>query len=138
MNSSLLSQSSNESLDEQSQSLLPQQDLLMIVDDSLFNIFALTKMLACAGIEEHRILKASNGLEAIEVFLENKSRVKTIFMDIDMPVLNGLQATRYIKDSTEDDYPNIIAYSSHSDPDTLIECKISGMDHFLQKPCTQR
>lgn len=59
----------------------------MIVDDSLINILVLKMMLKRIGIDEKYILQANNGHEAIQLLKINN--IKVIFMDIEMPIING-------------------------------------------------
>jgi len=65
---------------------------VLIVDDIYLNRHVLARSLQNAG---YRVLEAENGRQAIEM-LEN-NEVCCIFMDIEMPVMNGIETVRYIR-----------------------------------------
>lgn len=67
---------------------------ILIVDDSQFNIVVLTLMLQHIGIDLKCILKAANGEEALRILKDDhETSIKVIFMDIEMPEIDGYQAT---------------------------------------------
>ncbi len=74
---------------------------------------------------------ASNGLEAVEA-CRNKS-FDLVLMDIDMPVMDGIEATRNIR-AFNSGIP-IIAVTSYADQGTRAEIILAGMNDFLAKPC---
>ena len=102
---------------------------LMIVDDSSRARLALTAFLELqAGVRI--IAQASNGLEAVEMIQGCVPDV--VLMDMKMPVMDGLEATRIIKRN----WPGVkvIILSMYSD--YLSEAILSGADKFLVKGCS--
>ncbi len=102
---------------------------LLIVDDIATNRILLKMLLEES---EATLIEATNGQEALERFKDQ--RVDLIFMDIKMPVLNGIDATKALKADYEK-LPPIIALSAdvlHSNPD-----EIGIFDDFLAKPIEQ-
>lgn len=77
------------------------------------------------------ILRAKNGAEAIEMVKVNPS-IKVILMDIKMPEMNGIEATRAIK-SFRKDIP-IIAQTAFAMDEDRRNCMAVGCDDFLAKP----
>jgi signal transduction histidine kinase len=77
---------------------------------------------------------ADNGLLAIKKLEEQQYDL--IFMDIQMPEMDGLQATRYILDKYGDSAPTIIAMTANVMSENELECKQAGMKDFLSKPFT--
>jgi CheY-like chemotaxis protein len=73
----------------------------------------------------------SNGLEAVEHAQENEGEYDLCLMDLEMPVMNGLQATKIIRRKLS--YFPILAFSG--DPASREKCFKVGMDEFLKKPC---
>ena len=74
----------------------------------------------------------SNGQEAVNAVLANSYDV--VFMDIQMPVMNGIEACKTIKESSAEKNPVIVALTANSldgDREKFIE---SGMDDYLPKP----
>ena len=74
---------------------------------------------------------ASNGVEAVNYARENNGRYDLCIMDISMPIMNGIEATKIIRKEVR--YFPILGYSS--DDKTKNTCLESGMDEFLFKPC---
>jgi CheY-like chemotaxis protein len=74
---------------------------------------------------------ASNGAEAVSLARKNNGRYDLCIMDVSMPIMSGIEATRIIR--KEVSYFPILGYSS--DGKTANTCLESGMDEFLLKPC---
>ena len=86
-------------------------------------------MLARLG---HRADVAWNGLEALEAL--EKRPYDVVLMDVQMPELDGLDATRRIRTRWPDDGPHIIAMTANAMADDREECLAAGMDDYLAKP----
>lgn len=78
------------------------------------------------------LLRAHNGQEAIDMFSNNKSNIDIILMDIQMPGMNGYEATQKIKNITED-IP-IIAQTAFAMAGGKIKCFEAGCDGYISKP----
>ena len=74
---------------------------------------------------------ASNGEEAVEYARKNEGQYDLCIMDVEMPKMNGIEATRIIRQELK--YFPIMALTSNSDYQR--ECLDAGMDEFLEKPC---
>ena len=92
--------------------------------------------------------KATNGREGIEKVIErqnksvtctcnqNNHNYKIIFMDCNMPIMDGFEATeaiRKIKDIEQSEL-KIVALTANTNEGFKVQCHQSGMDHFLTKP----
>ncbi len=75
---------------------------------------------------------ASNGEEAVEL-LRNDSNFDIVLMDIRMPVMDGIEATRVIRNALKLKMP-IIAVSGEVLEGTIHECTEAGMNSFISKP----
>lgn len=80
--------------------------------------------------KRYNLLRAHNGIEA--VMMNEEEKPDLILMDIRMPGMNGLDATRIIKE-VNPDIP-IIALSAYAFDDHIREAKLAGCDEFLSKP----
>ena len=100
---------------------------VLIVDDQDSIRELLQRQLEKIG---HMVIgKASNGLQAIE--LTGSLQPDIVLMDIEMPKMDGLQATKNIMDK----YPRpIILLTSHEDPDMVRQASQSGAGAYLLKP----
>ncbi|WP_051260947.1 response regulator [Desulfovibrio inopinatus] len=105
---------------------------VLICEDDEVNRIALREMLSSLG---HRVDSATNGLEALE-YLENTT-YDLLLMDIQMPVLNGVDTTQRIrtdpKYSAQASIPiiAITAYAMSTDKDIFLD---AGMDDYIAKP----
>jgi signal transduction histidine kinase len=77
---------------------------------------------------------ADNGALALEKLA--KQNYDLVFMDIQMPVMDGLQATRLIVEQYGDNAPPIIAMTANVLSENEVECREAGMKDFLSKPFT--
>jgi PAS domain S-box-containing protein len=75
---------------------------------------------------------ASNGLEAIKAL--ERSRYDVVLMDVQMPELDGLDATRRICERWPDTRPRIIAMTANALPEDREACFAAGMDDYVAKP----
>ena len=78
------------------------------------------------------ILKAADGLEALALFESEKPDI--VLMDIQMPNMNGLEATQRIREIEKDIEVPIIALTAGSLPGEKEKCMNAGMNDFLTKP----
>lgn len=74
---------------------------------------------------------ASNGKEAVEYAKKNEGNYDLCIMDIDMPIMNGIQATEIIRRKLK--YFPVMAFSGNRM--NMEKCLEIGMDDFLEKPC---
>ena len=83
----------------------------------------------------YNVLLAENGQEVIDLL--KKNAVDLIFMDTEMPVLNGLETTKLIRKIKNYSNIIIIGTSGNSDQDSVNKAKEAGMDDFLGKPISK-
>ncbi len=106
---------------------------VLVVDDNGTNRFLVKRYLHRASA---RIYQAKDGLEAVCVFEE--CRPDAIIMDISMPRMNGLDATREIRAlETDGKHCTIIGLSANAFDEDRSRCLDAGMDGFLAKPVGQ-
>lgn len=103
---------------------------VLVVEDNQINRFILREMLTSEG---HRVSEAVNGLEGVSMGQER--RYDLIFMDISMPVLDGIAATVRLRAGTGPcaNAP-IVALTAHALPDDRALFLASGMNAVLNKP----
>lgn len=117
--------------DESHYPVVQLKDTLLVVDDDPVNRRVLQLMLQKYGFS---VAIACNGMEAVEA--AKNCYYPVIFMDIMMPVMDGITATKAIRKNEEDSDNRAIiiattAMQTASDLDTYKSC---GMDEFLPKP----
>ena len=80
--------------------------------------------------KRYRLLRAHNGIEAVTI--NEDEHPDLILMDIRMPEMNGLDATRIIKEVNHS--TPIIALSAYAFEENILEAKAAGCDEFMAKP----
>ncbi|MDQ7067154.1 MAG: response regulator [Sulfurimonas sp.] len=112
---------------------IPKSVHALVVEDNLINQRLIQILLESYDIS---VVTASNGVEALEQC--NKSKFDIIFMDIDMPEKNGIEATKEIKQSMNmNKLTPIVALTAmamEGDREMLIE---NGLDEYMAKPLTR-
>lgn len=80
----------------------------------------------------HDLTIVSNGREAVDAAASGDYAV--IFMDVQMPLMDGIEATRHIKSEMGENAPLIIALTANAMPGDEERFLDAGMDHYLSKP----
>ena len=111
--------------------LAPDQSIykILTVDDKSVNRQLLVKLLSPFGFE---VKEACNGQEAIAIWDEWQPHL--IFMDMRMPVMDGYEATKYIKSTTKGNATAIIALTASVLEEEKVIVLSAGCDDFLRKP----
>jgi CheY-like chemotaxis protein len=102
---------------------------LLIVEDQPENRQLLHQLLAPLGFE---LQEAMNGQEAVALFTQWHPHL--IFMDIRMPIVDGLEATRRIKATDNGTQTKIIALTAHALEEERRKILSTGCDDFIRKP----
>jgi signal transduction histidine kinase/CheY-like chemotaxis protein len=102
---------------------------LLIAEDQSENRLLLRKILEPLGVE---VREAVNGQEAVDIY--KKWQPHLIWMDIRMPIMSGLDATRNIRASEHGQEVKIIALTAHALEEERLEILNAGCDDFIRKP----
>jgi len=104
---------------------------ILIVDDIFTNRLLLSELIKTLG---HESFQAENGKEAIEI-LESKE-IDLILMDIEMPVMNGLETCEHIRNKMngEKSVTTIVALTAHNPNLFFEDFSDAGFDELLTKP----
>ncbi|CAH0230671.1 fused response regulator/phosphatase [Pseudomonas carnis] len=102
---------------------------ILIAEDSAADRLLLASIIRRQG---HQVLTVSNGAEAIEVFA--RERPQLVLMDALMPVMDGFEAARQIKQLAGEALVPIIFLTSLRESEALAQCLDAGGDDFLPKP----
>ena len=107
----------------------PTGHRILVVEDNEVNLTMVIEMLS---IYEHEVFVARNGKEAIDLALS--SHPELILMDIRMPVLDGLEATKKLKNMEETSHIPIIALTASVGDESVEKCMSAGCQDHLAKP----
>ena len=105
---------------------LQNAPLILVAEDEDSN-FELVRIVLS---KRYRLLRAVNGIEAVTLCEDEQPNL--VLMDIRMPGMNGLDATRIIKEVNHD-IP-VIALSAYAFDENIREAKAAGCDEFMAKP----
>lgn len=107
----------------------PDSPTVMVVDDTAAVRIVLRMQLIVLG---YRVLEARNGAEAVE--LGERERPDLILMDISMPVLDGLEATRLLRSSPLTRDIPVVALSAFPEDECRARAAEAGCREFAVKP----
>ena len=104
---------------------------ILLADDGVVNQEVASALFELLG---HTYEIANTGKEALEAF--ERGKFDLIFMDLEMPVVDGIEATRLIRDceTTRGTHTPIVAMTAHAVKGFREKCLEAGMDDFLTKP----
>lgn len=103
---------------------------ILLAEDNPVNRKLATKLLSKAG---YGVISANNGREAVDLFSDSPEAFDIVFMDIQMPELDGLEATRLLRKKGFNTIPIIALTASTTREDERI-CLDAGMNDFITKP----
>jgi CheY-like chemotaxis protein/HPt (histidine-containing phosphotransfer) domain-containing protein len=103
---------------------------ILVAEDNMINQKLIVKILSQLGFQADVV---GNGIEAIEEL--KRVRYDIVFMDVQMPEMDGIEATRYIAQNWKsDERPFIIAMTANVMQGDKEKCLNAGMDDYLSKP----
>lgn len=107
------------------------QATILIAEDEVYNYYYMEELLKPMKI---KTLHAWNGVEAVEM-VKNNPDISMVLMDIKMPEMDGLTATRLIKEM-KPRLP-VVAQTAYESREDREKAKIAGVDYYLTKPISR-
>lgn len=107
---------------------MQRKALFLLVEDFEDSRFMMRRLLEMAG---YNVVEATDGEQAVELAIQKKPAV--ILMDLSLPKLDGLSATREIRKQSGFHVP-IVAVSAHDGPESRDEALAAGCDEYMTKP----
>lgn len=107
----------------------PTSTTVLLVEDTEDNRFMMRRLLEMSG---YRVIEATNGEEAVK--MAQAERADLILMDLSLPLIDGLAATRLIRKLPKCKKTPIIAVSAHDTSDFLSEALEAGCNSYITKP----
>ena len=102
---------------------------VLLVEDSEDNRFMMRRLLEITGYE---VLEATNGEEAVNI--AQRGRPDLVLMDLSLPVMDGLTATRQIRTLPELKKVPIVVVTAHDTADFHAAATASGCNEYVTKP----
>jgi len=106
-----------------------QTETVLLVEDTEDNRFMMRRLLEMSG---YHVIEATNGEEAVR--LAESERPDLILMDLSLPVIDGLAATRAIRKLAGCKDTPIVAVSAHDTSDFQGEALAAGCNSYITKP----
>jgi two-component system, HptB-dependent secretion and biofilm response regulator len=108
---------------------------VLVVDDHSYNRDLLGFILEDEGLQ---MIEAQDGDQACQLFKDNAD-IELVLMDVNMPVMDGLEATRKIKEIAKSElrFVAIIFVTALDNPEVLVKCLNAGGDDFVPKPINE-
>jgi PAS domain S-box-containing protein len=106
---------------------------VLVVEDNAVNQLLASRLLEKRG---HRVVMTANGREALDALAKDKFDL--VLMDVQMPEMDGLQATRLLREKEKEKQDGfrqpVIALTAHAMKGDQERCLAAGMDGYLTKP----
>jgi CheY-like chemotaxis protein len=106
-----------------------QTETILLVEDTEDNRFMMRRLLEMSG---YRVVEATNGEEAVR--FAQSERPDVILMDLSLPVIDGLAATRAIRKLDGLGKVPIVAVSAHDTSDFQADALAAGCNSYITKP----
>ncbi|SHN50654.1 hybrid sensor histidine kinase/response regulator [Desulfovibrio litoralis] len=109
-------------------------NLILLVEDNLINQEIAVDILESAN---YKVLIANNGQEALDILNDiysKNNKVSVVLMDLQMPVLGGIEATRKIRADKRFELLPVIAMTASTDDSEKRKCQEVDMDGYIGKP----
>jgi len=104
---------------------------ILLAEDNYMN-----HILVLHGLQQYKVDIAYNGQEAVDLY--NANDYDVVLMDIQMPVVDGIEASRKIREIESENLrkPGVVILGMTASwvPEIKKECEAAGMNDFLQKP----
>lgn len=118
---------------------LAQKDkpLILLAEDNQINQRVASTQLERLGCRVH---VTENGEQALEALLSRRAPYALVLMDCQMPIMDGLEASRAIRQAEQetDTRIPIVAMTADVSEENRAQCMDAGMDDFLRKPVEQK
>lgn len=114
----------------------PRRLSILLTEDHPVNRVLAQKILQKQG---HTVTCANNGQDAVHLWeLQQPPKFDIVLMDVQMPVMDGLQATAYIREKEKESgaHVPIVAMTAHAMKGDRERCLEGGMDGYISKPIT--
>lgn len=118
------------SLQQQEIDFNPNDFNILLAEDNDLNATIATHMLSQIG---YQVIRAVSGQQAIDICTNEDEKIDLVLMDINLPIMDGIEATKQLRLSIGDEMP-IVALTANAYEEDKKESLSAGMNHHLTKP----
>ena len=106
----------------------------LVVDDSRTIRIIIRRILIELGYE---VCEAANGIEALKVLATEKTAVKLVLADWNMPEMNGLELVKSLRQNREFDSLKVLMVTTETEMGQMASALEAGADEYVMKPFTK-
>jgi len=120
--------------------LLNNSKTVLIVDDNAFNVLVVKQLIEDQGLSASVAYHGEDAINQVEKLLSSGVPLSLIFMDCEMPIMDGMKAASILKEKMiKGEMPNIpiVGLSANDSKDVAESCLAAGMDEYIRKPLKQ-
>jgi len=117
-----------------------EDSVALIVDDEVFNVLVLERYCKSIGLKTEKAYNGKEALTRVQEIYQRKQKVAMVFMDINMPIMDGYQTTcalREMAQKEEIDDVLIVGVTAYVSKDKIDKCYDCGMNEVINKPLSQ-
>jgi CheY-like chemotaxis protein len=106
---------------------------ILLIEDDAIEVMKFIKVVETLG-EDHQIVEAKNGEEAIDILNSGKQLPDIIVLDLNMPKVNGIEFLASLKKDDLLKYIPTIVLTTSNNPKDILECYKIGIAGYILKP----
>lgn len=108
---------------------MEERKRILIVDDSEIDRTVLKSIME----DEFEVIEADNGYSALEIMLKKKEHLDVLLLDVSMPLLDGLNVLRILRENNLDDIP-VFMITAEATKDNIEKASQYNITEFIRKP----
>jgi len=109
---------------------------ILIVDDAKTMRTIIKNVLKKLGFSDENFLEAGDGEEALKILEENADDVKIIFLDWNMPKMNGFEFLKKVRSNPKYNHIKIVMVTTETKKENVIAALKAGANNYIAKPFT--
>ncbi|WP_457559945.1 response regulator [Caminibacter sp.] len=111
---------------------------ILIVDDSKSMRNIIKNVLKRLGYKAEQFLEAGDGEEALKILKENADDIEIIFLDWNMPKMNGFEFLKRVRANKDYDHIKIIMVTTETKRESVLAAIKAGVNNYIAKPFTPK
>lgn len=112
---------------------MPRILSILLIEDDLIEKMKVQRTMSTLGLN-HKVVEANNGEEALKILNGKEKLPDIIFLDLNMPKVNGLEFLKILKSDDRLKYLPIIVITTSSNYRDLMQCYEIGIAGYITKP----
>lgn len=109
---------------------------ILIVDDAKTMRTIIKNVLKKLGFSDENFLEAGDGEEALKILKEHEDEIKIIFLDWNMPKMNGFEFLKIVRSNPKYDHIKIVMVTTETKKENVIAALKAGVNNYIAKPFT--